>query len=63
MANDRACQGCFHNYGMFRVNVGCNYIFDMGHRRPCQAGEGCTEYITEEAALSRGMRRKAKGLF
>lgn len=60
MAKDGACRGCFHHYGVFMVNECCNYVFDMGTKRPCPAGEGCTEYITEEAALAQGMKRRAK---
>lgn len=35
------CQGCRH---LVRCdsNGSCNYIFNMGHRRPCPPGEGCT---------------------
>ena len=57
---DRNCDGCFHYYGMFRCNKGCNYIFDRGHRRPCPPGIECTVKITEEEAVNRGYVRKAR---
>lgn len=60
MAKETPCKGCFHHYGVFAVNKCCNYVFDIGTKRPCPAGEECTKYITEDAALAQGMRRKAK---
>lgn len=34
------CPGCLHWYGAYLKC--CNYIFDVGKRRPCEPGEGCT---------------------
>ena len=39
------CDGCFH-FGYVGSNAHCDYIGNTGHRRPCPAGEGCTERIT-----------------
>ena len=38
---DRHCKGCTH---LIRVGAWgcCNYIFDMGHSRPCPPGKHCT---------------------
>lgn len=42
------CGGCFH-----LIHAGqepcCNYLVNVGRMRPCPAGKGCTEYITEAA--------------
>ena len=35
------CKGCFHWRGASFGSNCCNYIFDVGHRRPCTGGEGC----------------------
>lgn len=37
---DSTCKGCYH-YD-WRVQV-CVFILDTGVRRPCKAGEGCTQ--------------------
>lgn len=36
------CKGCIHYYGAYAINQCCNYIFDVGHRRPCPPGTECT---------------------
>lgn len=36
------CAGCLHFYGDYENNRCCNYIFDVGHRRPCPPGKACT---------------------
>lgn len=36
----KGCAGCLHWYGAYLKC--CNYIFDVGKRRPCEPGEGCT---------------------
>jgi hypothetical protein len=35
--------GCYHWRGENYGALSCNYIFDVGHRRPCEPGAGCTE--------------------
>jgi hypothetical protein len=35
------CTGCWHWRGDFYKT--CNYIFDMGRKRPCEPGKECTE--------------------
>jgi hypothetical protein len=35
------CAGCWHWRGDFYKT--CNYIFDMGRKRPCEPGKECTE--------------------
>jgi hypothetical protein len=44
------CEGCLHWYGAYGWGNCCNYIFDVGHRRPCEPGEHCTvkRIATEE---------------
>lgn len=58
--SENPCQGCLHWYGCFVNTQCCNYIFDMGRRRPCPPGAGCTA-----KRLYRGKRddrlRKARG--
>lgn len=58
---DRPCVGCLHFYGACDNNLCCNYIFDVGKRRPCPPGEKCTvkRPITCKADLK---LRKAVGL-
>lgn len=49
-AKKDACKGCFHwrNLGTAQGSIkACHYILDVGHRRPCPPGEGCTEYTKE----------------
>lgn len=41
MRGDHPCSGCYHWRGDFYRS--CNYIFDVGHCRPCAPGEGCTK--------------------
>ena len=41
---DGPCEGCLHFYGAYENNRCCNYIFDVGHSRPCPPAEGCSEY-------------------
>ena len=50
---DPYCKGCIHctQIGSY---WGCNYIFDTGHKRPCDPGEGCTAKETKK----RGRKRK-----
>lgn len=42
MVKPNPCAGCRHFRGRFVINRCCNYIFDMGHRRPCPPGSLCT---------------------
>lgn len=39
---------CFRCYHYCPNSRSCDYIGNMGHRRPCPAGDGCTEKITEK---------------
>lgn len=39
---EHPCEGCFHWRGWVWGSMCCNYIFDTGHRRPCEPGEDCT---------------------
>ena len=45
IVSSKYCDGCFH-FGYVGSNAHCDYIGNTGHRRPCPAGEGCTERIT-----------------
>lgn len=38
----KPCAGCIHYHAYFRANLCCNYIFNVGHRRPCPPGAECT---------------------
>jgi hypothetical protein len=50
---DRHCKGCIH-CGLIGAMYGCNYIFNTGHKRPCDPGEGCTAKETRK----RGRKKK-----
>lgn len=41
VTENRYCVGCIHLMRIGGVYPCCNYIFDTGHRRPCDPGEGC----------------------
>lgn len=56
MCNAR-CKTCF--YGTVQGKQGmctCAYIVETGHRRPCPAGKGCTEFV------ARNGRRRTKNV-
>lgn len=40
---DSWCHGCGHYRGAADCKI-CEYQLDVGHRRPCPAGKGCTEH-------------------
>ena len=42
MKRTHPCTGCRFFYGIFEYNRCCNYIFEMGRRRPCPPGALCT---------------------
>lgn len=44
---EHPCEGCDHFYGDYKSNRCCNYIFDMGHSRPCEFGEKCLVRTTK----------------
>ncbi len=35
------CRGCIH-ITKIGAMYGCNYLFDVGKRRPCEPGAACT---------------------
>ena len=46
------CKGCGH----YRGGTGAwtyEYLLDVGHRRPCPPGEGCTEHTKHPEAPKR----------
>ena len=51
--NKKYCKGCIYWHGAYRDYEMCNYIFDVGHRRPCPPGNDCTEKV-------KGKRLRAK---
>lgn len=55
--SEKPCEGCLHWYGDYENNRCCNYIFDVGHRRPCPPGEKCTEYRKYRGAVDRKLRK------
>lgn len=46
---DKYCRGCGHYRGGNGTYC-CEYLLDVGHRRPCPPGEGCTEHTKNAAA-------------
>lgn len=40
MKRKHPCNGCRFYFGAYTKF--CNYIFLIGHRRPCPPGKGCT---------------------
>lgn len=46
MRQDHPCKGCVYFFGRAEGNECCNYIFIVGHRRPCPPGKDCTEKRT-----------------
>lgn len=36
------CEGCRYFFGHSEGVRCCNYIFKVGHRRPCPPGAACT---------------------
>ena len=50
--NQHPCNGCRYFHGDYLYNRCCNYIFVMGHRRPCLPGKDCTV----KAPLQQGER-------
>jgi len=36
------CKGCYYYGGGCETTATCNYIFIVGHRRPCPPGKDCT---------------------
>ena len=39
------CNSCGYRSYIADVGIICAYILKDGHSRPCQPGNGCTEYI------------------
>ena len=50
------CDGCDHFYGAYLQGKMCNYIFDMGRRRPCEPGEKCT--VKKQSGPGENPKRK-----
>jgi len=53
---EHPCKGCVHWYGAYPYGISCNYIFDTGHRRPCEPGENCTVRETAPEGSGEGSR-------
>ena len=51
--NRKYCTGCIYWSGAYESSACCNYIFCVGHSRPCPPGKDCTEKVT-------GRRRRKK---
>ena len=49
------CKGCIH-CGQIGAMWGCNYIFNVGKRRPCDPGAACTV----KECRKRGRKKVAK---
>ena len=49
---DAYCKGCGHYRGGNGTYC-CEYLLDVGHRRPCPPGEGCTEHTKHPEAPKR----------
>lgn len=58
------CTTCYHWRGFAECARCCNYIFDVGHRRPCPPGDGCAAYLPRGPdERSRIKAKQKKGLF
>jgi hypothetical protein len=51
--NAKYCKGCKYWYGSYEGYAMCNYIFCVGHRRPCPPGKDCTEKVAGKRKRSR----------
>lgn len=51
---------CFRCYHYCPNSRSCDYIGNMGHRRPCPAGDGCTEKISEKEYIKMLNNNEAK---
>ena len=54
--NAKYCKGCVYWGGGSANNACCNYIFCVGHSRPCPPGKDCTEKVVNKR---RRMRKPA----
>lgn len=45
------CQGCHYFYGTY-IRC-CNYMFEVGHSRPCEAGWDCTCWKPKKDGIQR----------
>lgn len=52
---DKHCKKCIHSCYLNGSMYSCDYILNTGHRRPCPAGKGCTEY--KEIAKKKTVKR------
>jgi len=52
------CVSCLYFHGQFDENCCCNYIFDVGERRPCPPGAACTVYRRRSAERALRICRK-----
>ena len=61
----KKCKRCFYSFNHSAHLPTCDYILITGHRRPCPAGDNCTEFTTKRKkkpnnnGLVRMMRRGA----
>ena len=39
---DKYCKGCIYYKSVNGWDKYCDYIFAVGHKRPCDPGKGCT---------------------
>lgn len=50
--NDPYCRGCRYRKMLYGFGSGglayCSYCLETGKKRPCQPGDGCTEWADKE---------------
>lgn len=54
--NDPYCKGCVHYMRVGGDQKCCHYIFNKGHKRPCDPGKDCTVRETRK----RGRKPKVR---
>lgn len=47
------CDGCRYWYGTYVASRCCNYMFVIGHSRPCPPGWECTEWTPKKPGVLR----------
>ena len=54
--------GCIYEGDAGGLRV-CNYIFEVGHRRPCPAGPDCTEWTSKKHSKRKWDKELARKLY
>lgn len=43
------CENCVYFHGRSNFSACCNFIFDTGKMRGCEAGENCTKFSPKDS--------------